>query len=134
MAGYTTTTPATRLTAWEFPSLTGSDVQAVLSRSHAAFPGWPATSADARAAILARVADGYEARAQELAGLIATEMGKPLQQGLEEARLAGCIYRWYATHGPELLRDEQLDPQGAKESPVQTEPIGPRHARTPRHY
>src|SRR5699024_6761325 len=125
MAGYTTTNPTTGRTDTEFTSLTDSDVQDVLSRSHAAFPGWRATSADARAAILARVADVYEARAQELAGLIATEMGKPLQQGLEEARLAGSIYRWYATHGPELLRDEQLDPQGAKESLVQTEPIGP---------
>src|SRR5690625_5810918 len=87
MAGYTTTNPTTGRTDTEFTSLTDSDVQDVLSRSHAAFPGWRATSADARAAILARVADVYEARAQELAGLIATEMGKPLQQGLEEARL-----------------------------------------------
>ena len=134
MAGYTTTNPTTGRTDTEFTSLTDSDVQDVLSRSHAAFPGWRATSADARAAILARVADVYEARAQELAGLIATEMGKPLQQGLEEARLAGSIYRWYATHGPELLRDEQLDPQGAKESLVQTEPIGPLVGVMPWNY
>ena len=52
-------------------------------------------------------------------------MGKPLAQGIGEAELAGSIYRWYATHGPELLQDEQLDPQGAQESLVQTEPIGP---------
>src|SRR5690625_5507964 len=95
-------------------------------RRHTRWPrDWSSDVCSSDLAILARVADVYEARAQELAGLIATEMGKPLQQGLEEARLAGSIYRWYATHGPELLRDEQLDPQGAKESLVQTEPIGP---------
>src|SRR5699024_10277009 len=51
-----------------------------------------------------------------------------------EARLAGSIYRWYATHGPELLRAEQLDPQGAKESLVQTEPIGPLVGVMPWNY
>lgn len=134
MAGYTTTNPTTGRTDTEFTPLTDSGVQDVLSRSHAAFPEWRATSADERAAILARVADVYDARAEELAQLIATEMGKPLQQGLEEAQLAGSIYRWYATHGPDLLRDEQLDPQGALESLVQTEPIGPLVGVMPWNY
>ena len=61
-------------------------------------------------------------------------MGKPLAQGIGEAELAGSIYRWYATHGPELLRDEQLDPQGAQESLVQTEPIGPLVGVMPWNY
>ena len=61
-------------------------------------------------------------------------MGKHLAQGIGEAELAGSIYRWYATHGPELLRDEQLDPQGAQESLVQTEPIGPLVGVMPWNY
>ena len=47
MAGYTTTNPTTGRTDTEFTSVTDSDVQDVLSRSHAAVPGWRATSADA---------------------------------------------------------------------------------------
>src|SRR5699024_12516054 len=97
-------------------------------------PGWRAPSTDAAAAILARVVHVYVARACEIERLIAKEMGEPLQQGIEGARLAGSIYRWYATHGPELLRDEQFDPQGAKESLVQTEPIGPLVGVMPWNY
>lgn len=124
MSAYTTTNPTTGQTTKEFPTLDGTGVEQVLSRSDAAYPRWRATSPDERAAILARTADAYDARKEELGRLIADEMGKPLQQGIGEAELAGSIYRWYATHGPNLLEPEQLDPQGAQESLVQTEPIG----------
>ncbi|ASK65595.1 succinate-semialdehyde dehydrogenase [Brachybacterium avium] len=125
MAEYTTTNPTTGRTDKEFTILDSTEVERVLAQSHAAFARWRATAAQERAAILERVADAYDARSQELAKLIAVEMGKPLAQALGEVKLAGSIYRWYATHGPELLEPEQLDPQGAQESLVQTEPIGP---------
>lgn len=125
MAGYTTTNPTTGRTDKQFPALDPTGVEDVLRRTHAAFPDWRGTPPERRAEILERVADAYDSRSEELGRLIATEMGKPLAQGIGEAELAGSIYRWYATHGPELLQDELLDPQGAQESLVQTEPIGP---------
>lgn len=125
MAGYTTTNPTTGRTYEQFPALDSAGVEDVLRRTHAAYPDWRGTPPERRAEILERVADAYDSRSEELGRLIATEMGKPLAQGIGEAELAGSIYRWYATHGPELLQDEQLDPQGAQESLVQTEPIGP---------
>lgn len=134
MAGYTTTNPTTGRTDRQFPALDDAGVEDVLRRTHAAFPEWRATPPGRRAEILERVADAYDARSEELGRLIATEMGKPLAQGIGEAELAGSIYRWYATHGPELLRDEQLDPQGAQESLVQTEPIGPLVGVMPWNY
>ncbi|WP_193106332.1 NAD-dependent succinate-semialdehyde dehydrogenase [Brachybacterium sp. FME24] len=134
MAGYTTTNPTTGRTDKEFTTLDDAGVKDVLDRTHAAFPEWRATSVDDRATILMQVADAYDARADELGRLIATEMGKPLKQAIGEAELAGSIYRWYATHGPELLQDEQLDPQGAEESLVQTAPIGPLVGVMPWNY
>lgn len=125
MAGYTTTNPTTGRNDKQFPALESAGVEDVLRRTHAAFPDWRRTPPERRAEILERVADAYDSRSEELGRLIATEMGKPLAQGIGEAELAGSIYRWYATHGPELLQDELLDPQGAQESLVQTEPIGP---------
>ncbi|GLI29677.1 MULTISPECIES: NAD-dependent succinate-semialdehyde dehydrogenase [Brachybacterium] len=125
MAGYTTTNPTTGRTDEQFPALDSAGVEDVLRRTHTAFPDWRGTPPERRAEILERVADAYDSRSEELGRLIATEMGKPLAQGIGEAELAGSIYRWYATHGPELLQDELLDPQGAQESLVQTEPIGP---------
>ena len=134
MAGYTTTNPTTGRIDKQFPALDAASVEDVLRRTHAAFPDWRETPPERRAGILERVADAYDSRAEELGRLIATEMGKPLAQGIGEAELAGSIYRWYATHGPELLRDEQLDPQGAQESLVQTEPIGPLVGVMPWNY
>ena len=134
MAGYTTTNPTTGRIDKQFPTLDAAGVEDVLRRTHAAFPDWRETPPERRAGILERVADAYDSRAKELGRLIATEMGKPLAQGIGEAELAGSIYRWYATHGPELLRDEQLDPQGAQESLVQTEPIGPLVGVMPWNY
>lgn len=134
MATYRTTNPTTGRTETDFPTLDDGQVEHILSRSDAAFSTWRTTPAQQRAAALTRVADAYEARAEELGRLIATEMGKPLAQGIGEAQLAGSIYRWYATHGPDLLESEQLDPQGARESLVQTEPIGPLVGVMPWNY
>ncbi|MEO9246876.1 NAD-dependent succinate-semialdehyde dehydrogenase [Citricoccus nitrophenolicus] len=134
MATYTTTNPTTGATDREFPTLDESGVEDVLHRSDAAFPAWRSLTPQERAGILTRVADAYKARSEELGRLIATEMGKPLAEAIGEAKLAGKIYRWYAEHGPELLQPETLDPQGAQESLVTTEPVGPLVGVMPWNY
>ena len=85
----------------------------MLDRSHAAFAEWRATTAEERASILERVADAYDDRSRELGELIAAEMGKPLQQSIGKAELAASIYRWYATHGPDLLPTRAAGPAGS---------------------
>lgn len=125
MTSYVTTNPATGKTENEFPELTDAEVGDVLRRVTEAFPSWRSTPVADRAQILVRVAEAYEARRDELATLIATEMGKPVREAAGEVALAASIYRWYAEHDPELLEQETLDPQGAAESVVQTEPVGP---------
>ncbi|MFP5069708.1 NAD-dependent succinate-semialdehyde dehydrogenase [Pseudonocardia nantongensis] len=124
MSAYVTSNPATGRTEKEFPELDDAGVTQVLSRSHDAYAGWRETPVEERAQILTRVADAYESRRDELATLIATEMGKPMKEAAGEVKLAGAIYRWYAEHGPDLLKQEVLDPQGAQESLVETEAIG----------
>ena len=119
-----TANPATGRTEREFDEVSDAAVPEVLNRSAGAFPGWRATPVAERAAILSRVADAHEARTDELAGLISVEVGKPVAQAAGEVGLAAAIYRWYAEHGPALLEPELLDPQGADESLVETEPIG----------
>lgn len=125
MSTYTTANPATGEIEREFEELTDADVPQILSRSSEAFATWRATPVTERAKMMSLIADAYDERRDELARLVATEMGKPLAEGQDEADLAGKIYRWYAEHGPELLAPEALDPQGAHESLVETAPIGP---------
>ncbi|WP_026820354.1 NAD-dependent succinate-semialdehyde dehydrogenase [Arthrobacter castelli] len=134
MTTYATTNPATGETEQEFAELNDAEVASVVDRSDRAASDWQETSAEERARLLARVADAYEDRKDELGQLIAREMGKPIDQAIGEAELAGAIYRWYAEHGPKLLEPEPLDPQGADESLVQTEAVGPLIGVMPWNY
>lgn len=134
MSTYVTLNPTTGKTEHEWAELDNADVTEVLSRSDAAFTSWRATPANERAQILIRLADAYDARQDELAKLISTEMGKPIKEAMGEVQLAGAIYRWYGEHGPDLLQREILDSQGADESLVQTEAIGPLIGVMPWNY
>ena len=64
--------------------------------SLAAQPAWAALSADARAAVLERAADLYEANAAEFFALATREAGKTLADGIAEVREAVDFLRYYA--------------------------------------
>ncbi|MGW0181543.1 NAD-dependent succinate-semialdehyde dehydrogenase [Nocardia sp. NPDC003345] len=134
MSTYVTTNPTTGTTEQEFPGLADDQISDIAEKAAEGFEAWRATPVAERAAALARTADLYEARSAELAAAITREMGKPAAQAAGEVQLAADIYRWYAEHGPELLTTEQLDPQGAAESVVQTLPIGPLVGVMPWNY
>ncbi len=125
MSSYVTANPTTGETEKQFEQLGEGAYAEVLSRSTGAFPTWRATPVAERAKMLVAVADAYDDRAHELARAISIEMGKPIKAATGEVGLAAAIYRWYAENGPGLLKQEILDPQGAEESLVETEPIGP---------
>jgi len=124
MANYATVNPATGETLKEFPTLDSQGVEDALARSHAAFGTWRAVSPAERSQVLSKVAAAYGEREDELARMIALEMGKPVRQAVGEVRLSGAIYQWYADNGPGLLEDERLDVPGADESIVRKLPVG----------
>ena len=134
MSTYATTNPTTGITEREFPGLADDQVSGLAERAAEGYATWRRTPAAERAAALARTADLYEKRSADLAATITREMGKPGAQAADEVALAADIYRWYAEHGPDLLATEQLDPQGAEESLVQTVPIGPLVGVMPWNY
>ncbi len=134
MSTYVTTNPSTGITEREFPGLPDDRISDIADRAAEGFRSWRRTPVAERAAALARTAELYEKRSAELAAAITREMGKPITQAAEEVQLTADIYRWYAEHGPELMSTEQLDPQGAQESVVQTLPIGPLVGVMPWNY
>ncbi|MGX1101104.1 bifunctional proline dehydrogenase/L-glutamate gamma-semialdehyde dehydrogenase PutA [Amorphus sp. MBR-141] len=67
-----------------------------LERAHRAFPGWDATPADARAAILETAADLYEAHLAELCAVCVREAGKTMADAVAEVREAVDFLRYYA--------------------------------------
>ncbi len=122
---YVTQNPATGVVERTFETMADTDVEDVLARSAAAYVRWRASTVADRVDMLAATAAAYRARRDELAAIIAGEMGKPLKQAAGELALTANIYDWYAEHGPALLEPEALDPQGAAESVVTREPVGP---------
>ena len=121
---YRTENPATGVVEKEYTSATDADVTRAIERADAAFGTWRTTDASERAAVLAKVADIYDERADELARVIGAEMGKPLAQAQGEVALASSIFRWYSEHGEELLVEEQLNIGDDAKSLVVTDPIG----------
>ncbi|RYI20812.1 NAD-dependent succinate-semialdehyde dehydrogenase [Dermacoccus sp. 147Ba] len=121
---YRTENPATGVVEKEYTSATDADVTRAIERADAAFGTWRTTDASERAAVLTKVADIYDERADELARVIGAEMGKPLAQAQGEVALASSIFRWYAEHGEELLVEEQLNIGDDAKSLVVTDPIG----------
>ena len=125
MSDYQVTNPSTGEVEKEFPTATDAEVQDALARSHAAYGEWRTTTKDERAQVLRRVADLYDERADELAAIIAREMGKPVREGKGEIKLVASIFRYYADQGPALLADAPLDPAMGGSALVRKESVGP---------
>lgn len=69
--------PATGAAWGTLPAGTAADVDRAVDAARKAFPAWSRTSPAERAEVLERIADGIEARLDELAALEATDSGKP---------------------------------------------------------
>ncbi|MCW3101204.1 MAG: aldehyde dehydrogenase family protein [Chthonomonadaceae bacterium] len=112
------------------PSAGTDDVRRAVQAARAAFDGWSAIDPAARARLLDVIADGLEARTDQLARTITAEVGMPLkltraiQVGLPVAsfRTAAEIARTYPF-------DDELD-----NSLIVREPIGVVAAITPWNY
>ena len=70
--------PSTEQQVATVPAGTAADIDAAVAAARAAFEGWAATTATERGAVLRATADALEARTDEIALLISTEMGTPL--------------------------------------------------------
>ena len=106
------------------------DVDAAVAAARAALPGWSATPVLQRAALLAAAAEALEARKDDVARLITTEMGTPY--GFSKAVQVGnplTVLRSYA----DLLQAYDFDTQVGN-SLVVREPIGVVAAITPWNY
>ncbi|WP_343287454.1 aldehyde dehydrogenase family protein [Gordonia sp. SID5947] len=82
------------------------DVDRAVRAARAAFADWSATDAGRRADYLAAIADGLEARTDELALLISREVGTPMRQSIG-SQVGGSIQQF--RDAAELVRDYEFD-------------------------
>jgi RHH-type proline utilization regulon transcriptional repressor/proline dehydrogenase/delta 1-pyrroline-5-carboxylate dehydrogenase len=79
---------------------TAAEARAAIDAAAAAAPGWAATPVAARADVLRRAADLYEARAGEFCALLAREAGKTPADAVADLREAVDFLRYYAAQAP----------------------------------
>jgi len=121
---YAVTNPATGEIEAEFATASDEQIQQALSSTDQAYQAWSVSALEDRVALLNRVADIYEARADELAAIITREMGKPIKQSLGEISIVVAIYRYYAKNGPKFLEDEELEIASGGRALVSKESVG----------
>jgi acyl-CoA reductase-like NAD-dependent aldehyde dehydrogenase len=112
------------------PEGTPEDARRAVAAARAAFEGWAGTPVAERQRLLLAIADGLEARADELASTITAEVGMPLKLSrLIQAGLPIAHFRLAASLLDELVLEEEID-----KVLVVREPVGVVGAITPWNY
>ena len=99
-AGITILDPRTGQVLWTVPEAGTADVNHAVDIARKAAPGWAATAPAERGAALRTAAKALEAAAQELAGLNASETGRPVDEALAGVAAAVSTLEQYAELGP----------------------------------
>ncbi|WP_339683198.1 NAD-dependent succinate-semialdehyde dehydrogenase [uncultured Pseudoalteromonas sp.] len=109
MSEYKVTNPATGKIEASYPTANEQDIQQAITKADDAYKEWRNISLSERSALLHKIADIYIERQDELANMIAVEMGKPVAQGKGELALVAEIYRYYADNAEQLLAHNQIN-------------------------
>jgi len=108
----------------EYAETPPGEVASALAAAARAFESWRRTTFAERASSLRRAGALLRERREELARLMALEMGKPVAQGRAEAEKCAWVCEHYAEHAESLLAPEEARTDASK-SYVTFEPLGP---------
>lgn len=107
----------------EYVETTPDEVAAHIDTAVALQRKWAQAPIAERAIPMMRTADLLEEAREDLAGLMAAEMGKPLAQGRGEVEKCAWVCRHYAENAEQILADEQIA-AGRSSSYVAYRPLG----------
>ena len=121
-----TINPATGETLKTYEPLSDEALEHKIARAADAWLTYRRTSPEQRAGWLRAAADALDADTDAVAELMTTEMGKTFVAAKAEAAKCATALRWYAEHGPAMLRPEPKDADAVKASQayVVHQPIG----------
>jgi acyl-CoA reductase-like NAD-dependent aldehyde dehydrogenase len=125
--------PATGAVVGEVPVTPLTRIPAVVEAARAAHSSWTKVGAAGRAEILRPVIDRFRTDAERLGTIITLEMGKPLQEGVAEARrisveTRGELHEMVEAMEPDVIEDGQL------RSVIHHDPFGVCAAITPWNF
>ncbi|MEV8471490.1 aldehyde dehydrogenase family protein [Ralstonia sp. UNC404CL21Col] len=121
---------ATEAVMGAIPEGSAADAEAAVAAARAAFDDWAATPVAKRAEYIQKIADGLQARSEELAQLIAGEVGMPIKLA-RAIQVGGPVYNW--SNFAKLLSTFEFE-QHVGNSLVVREPVGVVGAITPWNY
>ncbi|RII42882.1 NAD-dependent succinate-semialdehyde dehydrogenase [Galactobacter valiniphilus] len=124
MAKYRVQNPATGELIESFDPATDQQIEESLAAAESAYRGWRERSVQERAAVIKRAAEIFEERKDELAKLIALEMGKTYAESVDEVEFAASIIDYYAVHGPSLITDREIPSTVPGKAVIEQLPIG----------
>lgn len=121
---------ATEAVMGTIPEGSAADAEAAVAAARAAFDDWAATPVTKRAEYIQKIADGLHARSEELAQLIAGEVGMPIKLA-RAIQVGGPVYNW--GNFAKLLSTFEFE-EHVGNSLVVREPVGVVGAITPWNY
>lgn len=101
--------PATGLTIETYEEATPDDVASHVVTAHDLQQEWSHTGIDRRSELMLRFASILERDRDDLAELMANEMGKPIVQGRAEVEKCAWVCRYYAQEAATILADIAVD-------------------------
>ncbi len=114
--------PATEEVMATLPRAGAEETDAAVARAKRAFPAWRSVAPADRSALLHRLADALEERAEDLATLEARNAGKPIADARGEMGMVAETFRYYAG-APERLLGKTIPVAGGVDMTFR-EPLG----------
>jgi len=118
------TNPATEEIIAELNEDTKETVHGKLNSLRAAQPGWHKVSLAERVEIIKRFSELLEKNIEELASILTSEVGKPLQQSSNEINSARARIKWLTENAEKYLSDEVMSSGNGMEEKISYEPLG----------
>ena len=110
------------------------DATAAIEAAGRTQESWAAVPARERAEILRRAYELLVYRADEIALLMTTEMGKPLAEARGEVTYGAEFFRWFSEEACRIRGDARRSPDGKTRFMVTSEPVGPCILITPWNF
>ncbi|PZE21405.1 NAD-dependent succinate-semialdehyde dehydrogenase [Paenibacillus xerothermodurans] len=128
------TNPATNQTIKSVPSAGVEETKQAIDAAKQAFAGWKRLTGKERSQYLRKVADHLRDNQDALAGVVTTEMGKPLKEAKGELALSIDYFEWYAEEAKRIYGETIPSFHPDKRLMLIQQPVGVVAAVTPWNF
>jgi succinate-semialdehyde dehydrogenase/glutarate-semialdehyde dehydrogenase len=116
------------------PACSTADIERAVEAAHAAFPAWRDQTAKARAQTLRRWFDLILAHRDDLAAIMVSEQGKPLDEARGEIDYAASFVEWFAEEARRVYGDVVPSPWPDRRMFTLRQPVGVAALITPWNF